>query len=505
MMNVDRIENLWCNKHRMTALMGYGLLAVAVGAAGMYAVTRAFLTEPVSGVASTEARHGVDDEHGEDSYVVTLAKDKWAVAGLRIAEVASSNLTRTEWITGKVALNEDRLAHVYSLVDGQIHEVKVQFGDDVKQGQVLAVIDSKEVGLAKLDLYKDRLDAEFAKINYEFMREINENTQALIKVLIERPPLEKIGATFDDKQLGKNRQQLMTAYANLYKSRADYERLTSVAESGVVAGKLLIEAKARFEADQATFQSLLEQLKFTASQEALLAEQKLQQAEQTVAASRSRLLILGYQQDDLKSIDPIKEGEMIAHYELRAPFDGTVIGKNVVLAERVGPDTEMFQVADLSTLWVQADIYQKDLPKTRQLGETLRFRSPDSDHLHEARIFYTGDILDPETRTVRLRATIDNPDRHLKPGMFVEIALPGETLSNIVTLPASAIQEVEGHDVVFVQTGLEAFEKRKVKVGIRSGDTVQIRDGLQPGNKVVVVGGFALKSELMKGSISHGH
>ena len=370
---------------------------------------------------------------------------------------------------------------------------------------MLAVIDSKEVGLAKLDLYKDRLDAEFAKINYEFMREINENTQALIKVLIERPPLEKIGATFDDKQLGKNRQQLMTAYANLYKSRADYERLTSVAESGVVAGKLLIEAKARFEADQATFQSLLEQLKFTASQEALLAEQKLQQAEQTVAASRSRLLILGYQQDDLKSIDPIKEGEMIAHYELRAPFDGTVIGKNVVLAERVGPDTEMFQVADLSTLWVQADIYQKDLPKTRQLGETLRFRSPDSDHLHEARIFYTGDILDPETRTVRLRATIDNPDRHLKPGMFVEIALPGETLSNIVTLPASAIQEVEGHDVVFVQTGLEAFEKRKVKVGMRSGDTVQIRDGLQPGNKVVVVGGFALKSELMKGSISHGH
>ena len=176
-----------------------------------------------------------------------------------------------------------------------------------------------------------------------------------------------------------------------------------------------------------------------------------------------------------------------------------------MLAERVGPDTEMFQVADLSTLWVQADIYQKDLPKTRQLGETLRFRSPDSDHLHEARIFYTGDILDPETRTVRLRATIDNPDRHLKPGMFVEIALPGETLSNIVTLPASAIQEVEGHDVVFVQTGLEAFEKRKVKVGMRSGDTVQIRDGLQPGNKVVVVGGFALKSELMKGSISHGH
>jgi len=498
MKNVERSEILWRNKRRMLALMVYGLLSVAVGSAGMYAVTQTYLTEPVSGEASTEAERGADDKHGEDSSEITLAKDKWAVARLRIAVVASGNLARTDWVTGKVALNEDRLAHVYSLVDGQVHEVMVQFGDDVKQGQVLAIIDSKEVGLAKLDLYKDQLNAKFAKINYEFMREINENTQALIKVLRDRPTLEAIGQTFDNKRLGDNRQQLITAYANLYKSRADYERLTSVAESGAVAGKFLIEVKARFEADQATFQAYLEQLKFTASQEALLAEQTYQQSEQKMAASRSRLYILGYKQDDLKSIDPIKEGEALAYYQIRAPFDGTVINKNVVLAERVGPDTEMFQFADLSTLWVQADIYQKDLPKIRQLGETLRFRSPDSGHIHEARIFYTGDILDPETRTLRLRAAIDNPDRHLKPGMFVEIALPGEMLSNVVTLPTSAIQEVDGRDVVFVQTGPEAFEKRNVKVGVSNGVAVQIRSGLQPGEKVVVAGGFALKSELMK-------
>ena len=509
MMNTSGRANLWRDKRRLTVLVVYGLLAVAVGAAGMYAATQTFLTGPprVAGEAHEEGQGGHDD-HGEakeDLSTVSLSKDKWDVAGLRIALAERGGLTGTEWVTGKVTLNEDRLAHIYSLVDGQIHEVKVQFGDDVKQGQVLAVIDSKEVGLAKLDLYKDRLNAEFARINYEFMREINENTQALIKVLTDRPPLEKIEETFGDQRLGENREKLMTAYTSLYKARSDYERLTPLVEKGIAAGKQAIAAKAQFEAAEATFLAVLEQLKFTASQQALLAEQKLQKAVQTVAASRSRLFILGYKQDDLKSIDPIKEGETIAHYEIRAPFDGTVIGKNVVLAERVGPDTEMFQVADLSTLWVQADIYQKDLPKTRQLGETLRFRSPDSDHLHEANIFYTGDILDPETRTVRLRAAMDNPDRHLKPGMFVEVALPGETLSDVVTVPAPAIQEVEGQDVVFVQTGPEQFEKRNVTVGARSAGAVQILEGLQPGNRVVVAGGFALKSELMKGSISHGH
>lgn len=505
-MNASRFASLWRDKRRLTALIACALLAVAVGAAGMYLTTRIFLAVPRGTTETLEDEY--DEEHrdeGEELTLVSLSKNKWDVAGLRLAEVTSGSLTGTEWVTGKLALNEDRLAHIYSLVDGQIHEVKVQFGDDVKQGQVLAVIDSKDLGAAKLELYKDQLAAEFAKVNFDFMREINSNTQALIETLEDEPPLIRIEEMFGDKRLGENRGTLITAYASLYKSRSDYQRLKPLAEQGVAAGKQAIEAKAQLEADQAMFQALLEQLKFTASQQALHAEQQLKQTEQAVAASQSRLYILGYKQEDLEDIDPIKEGEEIAHYKVRAPFDGTVIGKNVVLAERVGPETEMFQIADLSKLWVQADIYQKDLPKQQQLGKTLRFRATDAEHLHEATIFYTGDILDPETRTIQLRALVDNPDRHLKAGMFVEVALPGETISDVVTVPATALLEVEGQEVVFVQIGPEQFEKRNVSIGARSDGEVQIRKGLLPGDKVVVTGGFALKSELMKGSISHGH
>ncbi len=200
----------------------------------------------------------------------------------------------------------------------------------------------------------------------------------------------------------------------------------------------------------------------------------------------------------------MKEGESISHYEIRAPFDGTVIGKNVVLGERVGPDTEMFRVADLSTLWVQADIYQKDLSKLEKLGDELYFRETNSDHGHTAKIFYTGDVFDPETRTIRVRAVVDNPERRLKAGMFVEIALPGEPIPDVVVVPVSALQNIEGTDVVFVQVSEEEFQRRDVVVGARSDGMVQILEGLQVGDPVVVSGGFALKSELMKGLISEG-
>ncbi len=512
-MKASPFAELWADKRRLMALLVVASAAFALGAAGMYVVNRTWLLLATSSQTEMGSKHGDAEEHSEEnghsgkeeSTSITLPKEKWDVAGLRVQQVERGTLSSAAWLTGKLSLNEDRVAHIYSLVDGQVHRVNVYFGDDVKQGQTMAVIDSKEVGTAKLNLYRDLLDAEFAQVNNEWGQKISTNTQELIKVLATQPPLDTIDEMFADKPMGEYRQQLIMAYASLYKSEKDVERLAPLARQGVTAGKQALAAKASYEGDRATFQALLEQLKFTSWQQALSAEQKLRQAEQAVAASRSHLYILGYKQTDLKNIDPLKEGEAIAHYEVRAPFDGTVIGKNVVLAERVGPDTEMFQVADLSTLWVQADIYQKDLPKLDQLGDTLHFRAPNTNHDHTAKIFYTGDILDPETRTVRLRALVENPQRHLKAGMFVEVALPGESIPDVLVVPTSALQEIEGKVIVFVQAGEEEFQKRNVVVGARSDGTVQIREGLKAGEFVVVAGGFALKSELMKGSISHGH
>ena len=512
-MNTSKTSGVWADKRRLTPMLVLSLASLSLGAAGMYAVNRTWLSPSASTQIQKGSEHSGQDEHGdedghgeeEEASTVTLPKEKWEIAELRVQPVERGTLSGSAWVTGKLTLNEDRVSHIYSLVDGRVHEVKVQFGDDVKEGQTLAVIDSKEVGAAKLGLFQNQLDADFANVNDEWKQKINTNTQELIKALEQGTSITEIDKLFGDRPMGAYRQQMLVAYASLHKSKADFERLESLAAQNVVAGKQLITAKAKYEADQATFLALQEQLKFTAWQQALLSEQKVKQAEQAVGVSKSQLYILGYRAAELSDIDPNSEGEGISHYAIKAPFGGTVIGKNVVLAERVGPDTEMFQVADLSTLWVQADIYQKDLPKIAQLGDTLHFRAPNSDHDHTAKIFYTGDVLDPETRTVQLRAVVENPQRHLKAGMFVEVALPGESIPDVLIVPSSALQEIEGKDAVFVQTGTDQFEKRNVIVGARSNGAVQIREGLNPGDSVVVAGGFALKSELMKGSISHGH
>lgn len=504
-MKTTSLADLWRDKRRLLVLLVYGIVAVSFGAAGMYVATQTALFSRSGTRSSADSKAAGEESGGEeqereegDSGVVRLPQQKWSVAGLRIQPVEPGSLDQNLWVTGNLTVNEDRLAHVYSLVEGLIYQVNVRFGQDVKQGDVLAVVDSKEVGAAKLALYGHRLQADFAKVNNEWNQKINQNTQELLAVLRKEPPITELEQRFVDKPMGDYRQQLISAYASLYKSQADYERLKPLAAQGVTAGKQVLAAKAVFEADRATFLAMLEQLKFTAWQQALRSEQELQQAERSVAVSRSQLYILGYHESDLANIDPVAEGECIADFEIRAPFNGTVIGKNVVLAERVGPDTQLFQLADLSTVWLQADIYQKDLPKLEKLGDTLRFRAPSSDHEHEARIFYSGDVLDPETRTIRVTALVDNPDRHLKPGMFVEVALPGESLRDVLSVPSAAVQEIDGQAVVFVHKGGDEFQRRDVSVGATSDGRVQILAGLQSGESVVVAGGFALKSEVLK-------
>ncbi len=510
-MKTGRSSEIRSDRGRFVSTASIGLGALVAGAVCMYFANRMWLSPAPRIPSSSEHSENNDSAHqgersgNEDGATVTLPREKWDVAGLRVESVIRGTLPGRVWVTGKLTLNEDRLAHIYSLADGQVHDVLVQFGDDVSQGQTLAVIDSKEVGAAKLDLYRSQLNAEFARVNHEWAQKISTNTQALITALMKQPPFESIDEMFANRPMGEYRQQLITAYARLYKSRKDAERLEPLAAQGATAGSQALAARAAYEADRATFQALLEQLRFTSWQQALLAEQKLRQTEQTVAAARSRLFILGYRQADLEDFDPLREGEAIAHYQIRSPFAGTIIGKNVVLGERVGADTEMFQVADLSTLWVQADIYQKDLPRTRQLGEELRFRPPGMEKSYTAKIFYTGDVFDPATRTIRLRALVDNPDRRLKAGMFVDVALPGLGVSDALIIPASALQKVDGSESVFVQIGDDTFQLRRILTGLKTDEWVHVREGLQEGESLVTSGAFSLQSELMKESISHGH
>jgi cobalt-zinc-cadmium efflux system membrane fusion protein len=156
-------------------------------------------------------------------------------------------------------------------------------------------------------------------------------------------------------------------------------------------------------------------------------------------------------------------------------------------------------IADLSTVWITADVYEENVPLLRSLSDkTLTIRNEAwPDRTFDAKVFYTGEIMDEATRTIAMRATADNSERLLKPGMFVTVDLPGITESNVFTLPVGAVLEHEGKSFVFIHKGGDSFERRNVKLGPTDGKIVVIRSGLTSGESVVVDGGFILKSRLL--------
>ena len=179
--------------------------------------------------------------------------------------------------------------------------------------------------------------------------------------------------------------------------------------------------------------------------------------------------------------------------------NGTIISKDVVLLERVGPENQILSIADLSTVWVSADIYQEHMHLTQKLdGATVVLKSDAwPGRTFEAEVFYTGDVVDEASRTLSLRAVADNAEGYLKPGMFVSVEVTGGSASDVVQVPLHAVYSHGQSQFVFVHLEGDQFARRDVALGRSNQEVVEITSGLKPGEMVVVQGGFALKSQML--------
>ncbi len=189
---------------------------------------------------------------------------------------------------------------------------------------------------------------------------------------------------------------------------------------------------------------------------------------------------------------------------LRAPFAGIVIGYDVAVGELVEPDRELITLADVSSVWVLADIYEKDLGliKTDQPVEVMTVAYPEK--VFKGRLTYISDLLERETRTARVRCVMPNPDGNLKLEMFVTVKIPSIRRTVAVAVPESAIQNVEGEEVIFVAEESGLFHKKIVQTGLSADGWIAI-DGLDEGTAVVTQGSFYLKSALSRESIGSDH
>jgi cobalt-zinc-cadmium efflux system membrane fusion protein len=186
---------------------------------------------------------------------------------------------------------------------------------------------------------------------------------------------------------------------------------------------------------------------------------------------------------------------------LKAPFSGVITKAQASPGDVVDAGRDVFTVADLSRVWVQAEVYEKDLGRIR-IGQSA-FITVDTypNQPFEGQVAYISDVLDPQTRTARVRCEVANHDLRLKTDMFANIELPTKFSKQALAVPAGALQEVEGKDVVFIRHSATQFEKRGVEKGVTVSNQTEIVSGLKPGEPVVTQGAFHLKSILAGGEL----
>lgn len=214
--------------------------------------------------------------------------------------------------------------------------------------------------------------------------------------------------------------------------------------------------------------------------------------------ARQRLLTLRVSPSELNK--PAPERHISTRFELKSPLEGVIVEKTVTVGQVVGqdPTQTLFTVADLETLQVVAEVYERDLRFLRT-GMVAKVTVASFPHdVFPGRLVHVGELVDPATRTIKVRCDVTNTDYKLKPEMFARVQIEFASAPTAVVLPRSAVVRMGRETVVFVERSETEFERRSVVAGPATAETIEIRDGLIEGERVVIKGAVLLKGALEK-------
>lgn len=260
-----------------------------------------------------------------------------------------------------------------------------------------------------------------------------------------------------------------------------------------------LKAKGRVELTRKNLkrEETLFEKKISPEKDVLTARQELSEAEADINLSKERFRLLGI---DITPFEAERKNGDHPLLPLSSPISGAVIEKTVSHGEVVVPEKTLFTVADLSTLWVLIDIYEKDMPRLKRgMGVKVAVTAfPDKDF--RGRISYIGDVVDEKTRTVKARVAVDNSGELLKPGMFAAVTIDakGSQEEKVIAIPLEAVLMDGEARYVFVQTAPDRFKREDIKVGRTFGKNIEVMEGLKEGYLIVTKGSFVLKSEFKK-------
>lgn len=253
----------------------------------------------------------------------------------------------------------------------------------------------------------------------------------------------------------------------------------------LTANAALSAAKKNYEREKGLLEKNL-----TTAREAEVAQAELDKAKAESAAARARLEALG-----------IAGGAIVGgQIKLTAPIDGTIVARHAVLGAFISMSSNAFVLADTSKLVATLDVHEADLPYL-QLGSEVVFNADGlPGRTFKGKVTYIDPIVNKSTRLVRARVQVPNDDGTLRPNMFVRaaITLPAHAAGGSLALPPQSVQPLGNDDVVFVEREAGKFEVRKVTIGRRTSEVVEVKEGLAKGETIVVEGAFLLRGEAAK-------
>src|SRR6266849_372435 len=262
-----------------------------------------------------------------------------------------------------------------------------------------------------------------------------------------------------------------TSVAEIKFAQATYDRTRMLYEKTITAGKNLQAAEHDLEVAKAS------------------AESSVAGTRSALTAARRHLLILGLKQSDIDALRNKPDSPVI--FSLTSPITGIVVERNATIGATVGSDANVFKIIDLSRVWIDANVFEKDLERVRRGQEVRVLVTAFPESSFSGRVVLINSVVDPDTRSVKVRTEVPNPDGRLKPDMFANVQIITDQHRASISIPQSAVLKDGGKTVVFVADG-NGYKKRVVIAGIQSNDRVEIRDGLNAGDKVVVKGNYLL-------------
>ena len=483
--------------------------------------------------------------------VVKFEEETLRLAKLEIGAAKPMSLASHLTATGQVEPNAAGQVTVTARVEGKVIRLSANVGDTVRQGQTVAIVESEKLhesqlayslALKRLSLARDVLNrrrklaslGEYGKPQVEAARTVTTQaqgdaqkaqtevsaaqadvreaegqvralqaglSQAQARVTVQQTRMNRADALLKEQLVA--RQEWEQVQADLQQAKADVE----TARAKVAQGEAALEsARARVQSAQAVLETARKRSdmaqqtliraesvykgNYSTSKEVEEAASAYQQAQITAEAALDDIKLIGGTPGDLHTV-PIP-----------APISGRVTERLTTLGETVQAGKPLLALLNAQTVWVQLNVYQKDLPALR-MGQSIAFTSEATPgQTLRGVVSSIGESADEMTRTVKVRCVVQNAGGRLKPGVFVTGSIQGSAHAEALAVPKDAVQYVDNKPIVYVPTeNAGEFRAHSIQIGAKHEDVIEVTGGLKPGDKLVTKNAFLVKSQAMKAEL----